>query len=441
MSLPLSLRCFVRLNSGLFLAFVGLLCPIAQTQPRVELGTPQRGAHFELRTEGPEDEAQDWLRVLEAAWPQYAAFFGSEPKLAKDARLQVQVYETGEAFRQALARDGVGDPGGAGGIYAFKTSIAYFFRQPSAWYTRALLLHECAHQFHGHLTSNRALAGWYAEGAAEHLAHHVWDGAELKLGVVTPISLENYPLKALESLRRPDFRFEEWLAEGAPLDRPLGTHLVRLLHTQPPWNKRFDAVRKDLDRGATLMGTEWAGRLGALKKLNTDLRKHIEENQQPFVVGFVDWDARRLDVDPAGIRWSLRGTAAGVVSGAYTQREVRSLECSINWPLQAGRVGLQLDWKGIQDHTVCLLAGDNTLYVQRMTSTGWNTLATGRVEPTQESARTLRVERMQHPDGTLQARVHLDGQAIGAWPVRNSHFGPAFDSGVVDFRDLRIADR
>ena len=441
MSFTPSLRWFRRLGGGLALAFVALLCPRAHARSIAELGTPQRGAHFELRTEGPSSEAEDWLRVLEAAWPQYAAFFGAEPALAKDARLQVQVYETGEAFRQALARDGVGDPGGAGGIYAFKTSIAYFFRQPSAWYTRALLLHECAHQFHGHLTSNRALAGWYAEGAAEHLAHHVWDGKELKLGVVAPISLENYPLRALDSLRRPDFRFEQWLADGAPLDRPLGTHLVRLLHTQPGWSKRFRTLRKDLDRGATLTGTEWSRRLGAPKSLGADLLKSIEQQQQPFVVGFVDWDARRIDTDQRGTRWTLSGSAAGVVSGAYTQREVRSLECVISQPLQAGRVGLQLDWKGVQDHTVCLLARDDTVYVQRMTSNGWTTLATKRVAPAQHSTRTLRVERVQHSDGTLLEEVRVDGEVMGAWPVRNSHFGPAFDSGVVDFHDLRLENR
>ena len=76
-----------------------------------------------------------------------------------------------------------------------------------------------------------------------------------------------------------------------------------------------------------------------------------------------------------------------------------------------------------------------------MTSNGWTTLATKRVAPAQHSTRTLRVERVQHSDGTLQAEVRVDGEVMGAWPVRNSHFGPAFDSGVVDFHDLRLENR
>jgi len=36
-------------------------------------------AHYHLVSTGPQAEADDWTRMLEAAWPQYAEFFGKAP--------------------------------------------------------------------------------------------------------------------------------------------------------------------------------------------------------------------------------------------------------------------------------------------------------------------------------------------------------------------------
>ncbi|MFM7281108.1 MAG: hypothetical protein ACKO32_04930, partial [Planctomycetia bacterium] len=46
-----------------------------------QLREPIRGQHYEIRSEGEPAEAQEWLRVLEAAWPQFVAYFGAEPRL------------------------------------------------------------------------------------------------------------------------------------------------------------------------------------------------------------------------------------------------------------------------------------------------------------------------------------------------------------------------
>ena len=50
--------------------------------------------HYHLVTSGPQEECDEWARMLEAAWPQYAAFFGAAPALAKDERLEVRFVET-----------------------------------------------------------------------------------------------------------------------------------------------------------------------------------------------------------------------------------------------------------------------------------------------------------------------------------------------------------
>ena len=65
--------------------------------------TVVRSGHWEVRSSGDEAEAQDWLAMLEAAWPQYVEFFGAEPK-EKDP-LVVRVFET-KADMNAEKTDG-----------------------------------------------------------------------------------------------------------------------------------------------------------------------------------------------------------------------------------------------------------------------------------------------------------------------------------------------
>lgn len=404
------------------------------------LGAPQRGARFELRAEAPLDDAREWLAVLEAAWPQYKAFFGGEPRLKPDERLQVVVYDSANAFKAALKADGVGEVD-AGGIYAFKTRKAYFFRQPSTWYTRALLIHECAHQFHGHLSGDIDRAGWYAEGTVEHLAQHVWDGKELKLGVVAPISLEDYPRAALAQLDAPEFDFKQVLERGDGLGRPLGMHLVRLL--QQKHEKRFREARKKLDTGGKLSAADWA-QFGGAKKLEQSLRELLANGQQPFRVSFVDWDARRMDLTPTGAVYALRGSAPQVVSCAYSTREAAWFECTTTFPERGGRVGAQLDMVDGGDYTVFLVDRGGLAYVQRMTpGKGWVDLDERRPIAAKEGStafgtRKIRIERRAQPDGGIQAAVLLDGVEHGRYPVRNSHFGPAMDAGVFDFEAVRF---
>ena len=403
-----------------------------------ELGPPIVGTRFQLRSEGPADEAREWLAVLEAAWPQYVAFFGAAPKLGRDERLAVQVHETGEAMNAALEADGVGRIS-AGGIYAFKTRKAYFFRQPSAWYTRALLIHECAHQFHSRLEGDKDRPGWYAEGVAEHLAQHAWDGTNLQLGIVAPISLEDYPRAALAQLSSPDQDFAARLAEGS-FERPLGMHLVRLLQRRHA--SAFRVARKKLDSGRQLDPVDWA-RFGRVQELEAQLAAMVEAEQQPFRVGFVDWDARRLEEREDGPAWSLRGHAPGVVSGAHASRECAWLEFEVAFPRQLGRLGAQLDWIATNDHTVLLAGRDGTSWVQRMAPDGrWTNLVEPRKLPEKDGsaafgARRLRIERRADERGAPLAVVLVDGLELVAVPVRNSHFGPAFDSGSVDFTGIR----
>jgi len=407
-----------------------------------QLRAPIRGDHYEIHSEGEPAEAQEWLRVLEAAWPQFVAYFGAEPRLKPEERMQVLLYNTQAAYKAGCESDGVGDPGGGGGLYAFKTSKAYFFRQPSAYYTRALMIHECAHQFHHRIHGNREMAGWYVEGVAEDLAQHTWDGERLQTAIVAPISLENYPAQALELVSKPEFDLNKWKDDGGGIERPVGMHMVRLLRTHKSYAKRFANARKRLDDGQRIQKAEWVASFGAADKLASELRRLIADNQQPFLVSFVDWDSRRVDRVENRPVFELRGTAPTVVSAARTRMQAQWLEFEVSFPAQGGRVGAQLDWLATNDHTVLLINGAGTGFVQRMTpDKGWVNLMNVFTIPAKDGqqgfgTRTVRLERAVAEEGSLVAVILLDGAELRRVQVRNTHFGPAFDSGVFDFRKL-----
>ena len=56
-------------------------------------------AHYRLEAEG--DNAKEQARVLEAAWPQFKAFFGAEPKTKE--KLRVRYFATREAWVRSLS--------------------------------------------------------------------------------------------------------------------------------------------------------------------------------------------------------------------------------------------------------------------------------------------------------------------------------------------------
>ena len=58
-------------------------------------------ARYVLESSGPREEAEEWGRMLEAAWTQYGAFFGKEPKLKKGERLRVAFFEDDAPWRAA----------------------------------------------------------------------------------------------------------------------------------------------------------------------------------------------------------------------------------------------------------------------------------------------------------------------------------------------------
>ncbi len=404
-----------------------LLAPPAGAGPEPAPAAPVLTAHYELVTAAPPDQAREWGRVLEAAWPLFEAHFGRAPDLRPGERLKVVVARDATDWAAAIRQGGGIPPGGAsgaGGYYDPVSRGAYLYPQPTVWYTRALLLHEAAHQFHFlAATSNRSPpAGWYVEGLAEHLSHHTWDGSTLRLGVVPLLSLEDRPARALEALGAPGFRLDP-IVSGAAAPRPESLHLVRYLLQGEGGRHaaRFRSLAGKLDRGgssAALFARAFGPEAPFLEAWSGWLRTV----QQPWVGVHLEWEARGERV--------LRGRSA-VVGTCRVRGPARRVQTLWSPPAGPWRAGALLQHAGVDDFTVGLVDGA-TVRVHRRRAGRWEALpASLPPAPAPGEPWRLTAERR----GT-QVALTVNGVRVGAYDLPGDALGLAVDGCEIDFREL-----
>ena len=120
-----------------------LVCPGPVVRSAEPEGATRRTAHYHLYIEALDiDEVADYVEQFHA---KASAFFGG--KSPAESQLSVAVFATAQRFHDALAAEGQ-PVVEAGGYYSPDRKKVYLFVQPSAYFTRQLLLHELAHQFH-----------------------------------------------------------------------------------------------------------------------------------------------------------------------------------------------------------------------------------------------------------------------------------------------------
>lgn len=375
-------------------------------------------------------DAEEALAVLEAAWPHYAAFFDGEPRLEKDERLRISLHESLESMVAAIRAGGGSPPTTAGGYYCPVSRTAFLFRQPTRWYTRALLIHEAAHQFHWLVGETRKgrkgpPPAWWGEGVVEHLAHHTWDGEHLRLGVIPPISLEDYPSRALASAASADFRWETLPTQ--PENRPLQMHLTRWLATSQNGKPTagFRTLRERLDRG------ENADEKAILKAsglkpdaLDTTLDTWLASVQQPYVWLFNEWDSLAAD--------RVRGTAQ-VVASCRTRVPVARHAAKLR-PLHGGRwrAGLLVHHTSNDDHTIAVIDSGKELRVDRWTG-GWKVLGVHALQASADAEGwwSISAER-DAASGRVLLRV--GEQRFGPYELPEGPMGLAIDGADVEFQ-------
>lgn len=168
-----------------------LACGIGSLPLGAQQPTVHESAHYRIVAHPPFCEGEEFLKLAEALHPQLARHFGAEPPAG--IRLEVAIWPDATSYRRGGEADGL--PASvldAGGVYWTGTKRAYFWRQPSANFTRHLFLHELTHQFHFlSVMENQARApGWYTEGIAEYFSYHRWDGTTLECGRSDVLALE-----------------------------------------------------------------------------------------------------------------------------------------------------------------------------------------------------------------------------------------------------------
>ena len=429
------------------LLFASCSFSIAMSAPVVaqarELTARALGPHYELKSQGDAAEAKEFVNVLEAAWPQFTEFLGKAPKASATNRLRVYFYEDMEQWKAGMEHAGAVFPGPAGGNYCWKTQAVFFYRQPTLWFTRKLMLQMCAYQFLAQATGHKKLAThWYRFGAVHFLCNHAWDGENIQLGVAPALSLENQAAAALARLREPGFDYRKLLDPTDKDDSALHCEAMRVIQGEPAYRRGLFTLQKNLEKGVSTSTEEWNTAFGSYKRFDEKLRASVLRSQEPFVPAINQWETRRVETDEkSGDRtWTLRGQAPNYISVAATREESTSLEFRVDRKGQPGRVGALLDWIDHDDHTILLFMTEGSYHVQRRTKQGWTNLAGGaaQVGPMGFTSHSLRIERTTIAEGQVAATVSFDGKALLTTPVRNCRFGFALDSGVYDFEQVRL---
>jgi hypothetical protein len=385
--------------------------------------------HYRLVSEGPRAEAEEFGRVLEAAYPALAAHFKAKPKLGKGEKLAVEFFETREAWAAAVVAAGAPVPEGAAGLYWPSDKTARLYRQPTRLFTRALLLHEATHQFHFlACTRNRPpTAYWYKEGVAEFLGWNHWDGKELALGVLPLVSLENYPAQALAELKQGNVDLEVIIEGKVEGSRPIAWAVYRHLATGNGGKplKGFEKLGDKLDGGAKPSSFFWKsfGQPAAYRK---SLVLWLEKEQQPFVPVFNEWES----LGPDGVRGF-----SDVVTACRLQATATRFQATIEVPKDpdaAWRGGGLLHYEGPDDYTV-FLVDRASFRVTRRRAGAWEVLAQG-APPAPSDDGNHRFETFVK-DGA----VHLTfegGAAYGPWELPKPAFGLALEKCDLAFSGL-----
>lgn len=306
--------------------------------------------HYVLHISGfDEDEARNLGALAETAWAGLARFFGAEIP----GPLSVFVAADQAEFEAALAEAGIGELEGAGGYYDPNGDRAYLYRQPTAYYSRVLLLHEIVHQYQAHAEDTAGQPGWYIEGLAEALGRHHWDGACLQLRVRPLLSWEDMAAQARDELDAGEPDLQSVLTGGSA-SRALSQELLRLLSTDPDLAPAFAGWRAEVASGAIAAADldAFEAAMGPTEDILAALEAFVPEDQEPLSPVWLDWIPEAAD---AARGWAEASSAARI-KGAVREQSMR-----LDWPA-AGAVGAVYGYDPTTgDVELALLSGDGGL--------------------------------------------------------------------------------
>lgn len=405
-----------------WLAALALLPAPAADGPAVHEST-----HYRLEVNGDIGDAADYLALAEALYAQLAAYHGAAP--APRRKLEIRFWQTRDAYLAGGEADGLtrGELD-AGGYYAPKTQRAYFWRQPSAYATRHLFLHELTHQFQYLAVlggSQRPGQAWYLEGIAEEFGYHRWDGTTLQTGLSDVVCLEQRVVQAKARAAAGTLDLVAIIEGRSQFDRADFWAVVHFLRhgTDPATQRLWRVLERKLWKGAgnAVIARELlAGARGPA--LAAAARAFIANVPHTFAIEWIDWDLHGDALVGTSATQALLRTHAHYAGAAWIEATLEP---------GTGRAAIGVGQAKGPDFTGLALEADGTVR--------WMGRASGegrRVDP----AKPVRL-RVEWPgDGTLKGTV--DGAALPDARADGSLAGRCallVGGGTRRFRDWALA--
>ena len=228
------------------------------------------GKQLTIYTDLPAGDVDDFPQYFDLALPQWQSYFNLDADQLAKWRMTAYVIQDKDLFR----RQGLIDPS----LPAFQNGYQrgfemWVYEQPSDYYRRHLLLHECTH---GVMNNLLGAAGppWYMEGVAELLATHALVDGKLTLRY-NPRTRDVVPYWGRVKIVRDDFAGNAGMQLMQVLQYDASAHqnvnayawcwaACQFLDAHPQTQKAFRAMQKhvrlpaeDFNRRLVEQITDW----------------------------------------------------------------------------------------------------------------------------------------------------------------------------------------
>lgn len=237
--------------------------------------------HYALKTDLPEAEAAEALLLLELAYPQLEAIFGTRPHLSESTRMAIVYGSSRNALKRAMIDDDM-HVFTLGGVMQEGYSSAYLYAG-TPYQSRYILLHEAVHLFQYCVSGNtRGCYGFFVEGIADFFSSHVYNPSRkmLTVNVADRAPIHNHLAKGLEEWHNRKCPSFSTLYEEASPSRGISVLLCAFLQSTPAFEAAWRKYCNGILRRGSLSAKERSDELllelyGGTDALNEQFKKWV----------------------------------------------------------------------------------------------------------------------------------------------------------------------
>lgn len=389
----------------------GLDQPVRLTNPR-----------YELEWHGSRVEAEEALRVLDAAYSELSRFFAAHPK----DPLRVRVFRDEKSRIEGAWNDGATVPAQSKyASFSEVTRTAYVAKLEGVQATRSALLYGACMQFHSLANSKNIDVGrtWQGAGIALDFSRSTWNGRSLDPFAMPRVEPVDLPGKALRALSTIDAELPGQDGVQA-LDPALTWGVVAMcLHGhKTAYREAFKRYALG-ETGSKIATQDFLRSLGAPRKVIADLGEFLGKVQTPFEATG-DWEDR-------GTSGLLGHGESTTFSYCVLREGVGHLGARMSaLPKGTGRAGFVAGWYGPDDYARIDIEAPNIIVqVQRL----GHTVETMRLALAGDASREHRIELDR---AGSQYVLTVDGTKIAELELPSGRMGFFVNAADVSFRDV-----